>query len=230
LTVHGGGFIFPGEFLVPPKPPALSISAGTNKTELAEVAAIKEGWNGEQDGDMVAIKPDPYEFLTPAPVSPETKNERAPGSKKRKPSFPRKQFRETVGSQIYKDLMSEQFSYDEIIAKYSTMYPEYASKFTPSFCSKVRCGRIMNPEATKVKGVTKPKSRVKRVSKLSHRKTWRKMTPELFAEISEWEKGQNRAVKQVEFEQIFNVNRSTYYRWKKSQSKSSSAQNKTFGN
>jgi len=188
--------------------------------------------------ELVAIKSDPYEFLTPAPVLQQSNGvvgeakatERAQGSKKRKPSFPRKQFRETVGSLIYRDLMSEQFSYDEIIAKYSAMYPEYAAKFTPSFCSKVRCGRIMNPEATKAKGVAKPKSRVKRVSKLSHRKTWRKMTPELFAEISEWEKNQNRPVKQVEFEQIFNVNRSTYYRWKKSQNKSSSAQNKTFGN
>jgi len=88
----------------------------------------------------------------------------------------------------------------------------------------------MNPEAAKVKGVSKPKSRVKRVSKLSHRKTWRKMTPELFAEISVWEKNQNRPVKQIEFEQIFNVNRSTYYRWKKSQSKTSNGQTKTFGN
>jgi len=183
-------------------------------------------YGGEQDA-LAAIKQDPYEFVTPAPVMHDAKNEKIPGSKKRKPSFPRKQFRETVGSQIYRDLMSEQFSYDEIIAKYSALYPEYAAKFTPSFCSKVRCGRIMNPEASKAKGVTKPKSRVKRVSKLSHRKTWRKMTPELFAEISEWEKGQNRAVKQVEFEQIFNVNRSTYYRWKKS---NTSAPNKTFGN
>eukprot|EP01124_Arcella_intermedia_P025817 TRINITY_DN4703_c0_g1_i2.p1 TRINITY_DN4703_c0_g1~~TRINITY_DN4703_c0_g1_i2.p1 ORF type:complete len:526 (-),score=30.63 TRINITY_DN4703_c0_g1_i2:206-1783(-) len=100
---------------------------------------------------------------------------------KTKPSsFPRKKFRETIGNQIYQDLVSEKFSYDEIIAKYSTLYPEYAHKFTPSFCSKVRCGRIMNTEAkVKAKEAEIPKSRIKRVSRLSHRKTWRKMTPEL---------------------------------------------------
>jgi len=216
--------MFNGEFLIPPKPGGLA--PGGAGEETAETDGLKPF---EKIGSDVSIKPDPYEFLTPAPVNHDGKSDRM-HSKKRKPSFPRKQFRETVGSQIYRDLMSEQFSYDEIIAKYSAMYPEYAAKFTPSFCSKVRCGRIMNPEAAKVKGVSKPKSRVKRVSKLSHRKTWRKMTPELFAEISVWEKNQNRPVKQIEFEQIFNVNRSTYYRWKKSQSKTSNGQTKTFGN
>jgi len=126
--------------------------------------------------------------------------------------------------------MSEQYSYDEIIAKYSKLYPEHSARFTPSFCSKVRCGRIMNVEPNKSKGVCK--SRVKRVSKLSQRKMWRKMTPELFEEISSWERNQNRQVKQSELEQIFNVNRSTYYRWKKLQNKNciSQRESKTFGN
>jgi len=125
--------------------------------------------------------------------------------------------------------MSEKYSYEEIITKYSALYPEYASKFTPSFCSKVRCGRIMNTETQKIVGVPKPKSRIKRVTKLSHRREWRKMTPELFAEISSWEQSQERPVKQVEFEQHFNVNRSTYYRWKKATTKTSSTP-KNFGN
>jgi len=238
LDASSGGK-FPAQFLVPSKPVHLrqldesTISddrSSQSEDDLlgcsAEIRWTEEG--GELNPEIGAeIKPDPYDFMTPAPVIMDGKDR---SGKKRKPSFPRKQFRETVGTQIFKDLMSEQFSYDEIIAKYSTMYPEYAAKFTPSFCSKVRCGRIMNVEASKAKGVAKQKSRVKRVSKLSHRKTWRKMTPELYQEIAVWEKSQNRPVKQVEFEQIFNVNRSTYYRWKKSQSKPSSTQTKTFGN
>jgi len=216
-------FAFPtpggGEFMVPPIPVPLPIQYGASNA-LEGGDTLKP----EQVPDILPIKPDPYEFIAPAPV--DVKREQA--GKKRKPSFPRKQFRETVGAQILKDLLSEQFSYDEIIAKYSSMYPEYTAKFTPSFCSKVRCGRIMNPELGKVNGVSKLNSRVKRVSKLSHRKTWRKMTPELYLEIAAWEKNQNRPVKQVEFEKVFNVNRSTYYRWKKA--KASNGQTKTFGN
>jgi len=43
---------------------------------------------------------------------------------------------------------------------------------------------------------------------------WKKMTPELFQEIYQWEKTQPR-VKQCDIQSKFHVNRSTYYRWKK---------------
>jgi len=47
---------------------------------------------------------------------------------------------------------------------------------------------------------------------------WKKMTPELFQEIYIWEKKQlalQNKVKQYQIQTKFNVNRSTYYRWKK---------------
>jgi len=43
---------------------------------------------------------------------------------------------------------------------------------------------------------------------------WRRMTPALFQEIYNWELTQPR-VKQCQIQSKFNVNRSTYYRWKK---------------
>jgi hypothetical protein len=43
---------------------------------------------------------------------------------------------------------------------------------------------------------------------------WKRMNPTLFQEIFQWESTQSR-VKQSQIEKKFNVNRSTYYRWKK---------------
>jgi len=46
------------------------------------------------------------------------------------------------------------------------------------------------------------------------RKTWTKMTPDLFAKITAWEEGQKGIIKQSDIEKKWNVNRTTYYRWK----------------
>eukprot|EP01124_Arcella_intermedia_P014420 TRINITY_DN20846_c0_g2_i7.p1 TRINITY_DN20846_c0_g2~~TRINITY_DN20846_c0_g2_i7.p1 ORF type:complete len:345 (+),score=73.25 TRINITY_DN20846_c0_g2_i7:60-1094(+) len=121
----------------------------------------------------------------------------------------RKQFKETIGVAFYHDLESGNFSYEEIINKYSKMYPQFAHKFTRDFCSKVRCGRIMklSPQSEK--------TRVKRIVKLSQRRKWKKLTTKLFYVIYDWEKSQNQPIKQSDVEERFNVNRSTYYRWKK---------------
>jgi len=43
---------------------------------------------------------------------------------------------------------------------------------------------------------------------------WKRMNPTLFKEIFQWETNQPK-VKQSQIEKKFNVNRSTYYRWKK---------------
>jgi len=126
----------------------------------------------------------------------------------------RKDFRETVGQGFCHDVLSGKFSYDEIIDKYRKIYPEYASKFTPNFCSKVRCGRILNSSQISKK-LKSDGVRMKRITKISKRKNWSKMTAELFAKIYEWESGLSAPVKQAEIEHRFNVNRSTYYRWKK---------------
>jgi hypothetical protein len=109
---------------------------------------------------------------------------------------------------FYNDLISEQYSYDEVIQKYKKLYPEYANKFTRDFCSKVRCGRVM-------KFTHSNDNRVKRIKKLSQRGRWSKMTQELFKEIYLWESQQAIPVKQSEVETKYNVNRSTYFRWKK---------------
>eukprot|EP01124_Arcella_intermedia_P014417 TRINITY_DN20846_c0_g2_i3.p1 TRINITY_DN20846_c0_g2~~TRINITY_DN20846_c0_g2_i3.p1 ORF type:complete len:350 (+),score=90.96 TRINITY_DN20846_c0_g2_i3:69-1118(+) len=124
-------------------------------------------------------------------------------------SISRKQFKETIGMAFYHDLESGSYSYDEIINKYSKMYPQFAHKFTRDFCSKVRCGRIMklSPQSEK--------TRVKRIVKLSQRRKWKKLTTKLFYVIYDWEKSQNQPIKQSDVEERFNVNRSTYYRWKK---------------
>eukprot|EP01124_Arcella_intermedia_P010912 TRINITY_DN17412_c0_g1_i1.p1 TRINITY_DN17412_c0_g1~~TRINITY_DN17412_c0_g1_i1.p1 ORF type:complete len:223 (+),score=35.27 TRINITY_DN17412_c0_g1_i1:38-706(+) len=50
--------------------------------------------------------------------------------------------------------------------------------------------------------------------KKSDKKTWTKMTPDLFLQISLWEEAQNGLIKQADIEKKWNVNRTTYYRWK----------------
>jgi len=52
------------------------------------------------------------------------------------------------------------------------------------------------------------------IIKTIQKKKWRKMNLELFSKMLEYEKD-NPDVKQSDLEQIFNVNRSTYWRWKK---------------
>jgi hypothetical protein len=92
----------------------------------------------------------------------------------------RKQFRETIGNDFARDLLSGEYSYDEIIRKYKEMYPQHADKFTRNFCSKVRCGRILNTSRTmKQRSVKNGDPRMKRVTKISKRKEWTRMTPEL---------------------------------------------------
>lgn len=92
----------------------------------------------------------------------------------------RKEFRETIGVQLYADLMSGEYSYDEVIAKYKKLYPEYESKFTRNFCSKTRCGRIMTASTSEPKrNVKAGDPKIQRISKKSPRKPWTRMTREL---------------------------------------------------
>jgi len=59
-------------------------------------------------------------------------------------------------------------------------------------------------------GKEEPKIRRAKRRKIS----WKRMNPALFQEIFQWETTQPK-VKQSQIEKKFNVNRSTYYRWKK---------------
>jgi len=127
----------------------------------------------------------------------------------------RKEFRETIGREIYEDIISEKYSYDEIIDKYKSMYPQYAHKFTKNFCSKIRCGRIMN-QATKLekRRVCDGDPKIKRIKKRSPKNNWQKMTDDLFKKMIQFEKD-NPHIRQSDIQKIFNINRSTYWRWKK---------------
>jgi len=127
----------------------------------------------------------------------------------------RSQFREVIGAKFAEDLFSNNYSYDEIIGLYQKLYPEYSHKFTRNFCSKVRCGRIMNSKSLKQRSVKNGDARMKRITKVSRRKAWTRMTSDLFQKILEWEKDQNGPIKQSDIETKWNVNRSTYHRWKK---------------
>jgi len=132
-----------------------------------------------------------------------------------KSKLSRKEFRETIGRQIYDDILSDIYSYEEIIEKYKTLYPQYSSKFTKNFCSKIRCGRIMN-STTKLskRRVCDGDPKMKRIKKRSPKNTWQKMTDDLYKKISDYEKDHPN-IKQSDLQKLFNVNRSTYWRWKK---------------
>eukprot|EP01124_Arcella_intermedia_P024682 TRINITY_DN4226_c0_g2_i2.p1 TRINITY_DN4226_c0_g2~~TRINITY_DN4226_c0_g2_i2.p1 ORF type:complete len:200 (-),score=34.98 TRINITY_DN4226_c0_g2_i2:67-666(-) len=155
--------------------------------------------------DSITIKTEPqhkevpfFHFVVEQPQVPSTHS--------------RKLFRDLIGQQFSADLHAQELSYEEIIQKYRTLYPAYASKFTANFCSKVRCGRIMKwSSSNRSEG-----ERMKRPKKVSTRKTWAKMTPDLFEQIYAWEQKQKGVVKHSDIELVWNVNRSTYYRWKKS--------------
>jgi hypothetical protein len=55
---------------------------------------------------------------------------------------------------------------------------------------------------------------MKKIKKRAPRNNWKKMTKELFTQMLEYEK-LNPNVKQCDLQRVFNVNRSTYWRWKK---------------
>jgi hypothetical protein len=124
----------------------------------------------------------------------------------------RHEFKEKIVVAFTDDILSGKYSYEEVINKYKSVYPKYEHKFTKSFCSKIRCGRVMN--TTNFKS-THRDHRIKRITRLSQRKDWTRMTPDLFEKILAWEHSLKRAVKQSEIETMWNVNRTTYHRWKK---------------
>jgi len=127
----------------------------------------------------------------------------------------RKEFRDTIGREFARDVRSGEFSYDEIIQKYRRLYPEYAAKFTKTFCSKVRCGRVLSSGSEARRSVKNGDQRMKRISKVSRQPNVTRLTPELFRRIHEWELQQCEGpVRMADIERIFHVNRSTYTRWK----------------
>jgi len=65
----------------------------------------------------------------------------------------------------------------------------------------------------RVKLFMEEKRKVKKIPK-KYPKIWTKMTPELFTKIVAWERSHEGIIKQADVEKKWNVNRTTYYRWK----------------
>jgi len=128
----------------------------------------------------------------------------------------RKDFRDNVARFLYEELQDGELSYDELIEKYRQMHPQYASKFTKNFLTKLRTGRVCNA----VTGLSKRRVKsgdikMKRVKKISSARVWGKMTDELYERILAYESLQGTTLKREEIENRFNVNRTTFYRWRK---------------
>jgi len=77
-----------------------------------------------------------------------------------------------------------------------------SEKVKPQVDTKDNSSENSGKEETKVR-----RSKRRKIS-------WKRMNPTLFQEIFQWETNQPK-VKQSQIEKKFNVNRSTYYRWKK---------------
>eukprot|EP01130_Rhizamoeba_saxonica_P004141 TRINITY_DN1706_c0_g1_i2.p1 TRINITY_DN1706_c0_g1~~TRINITY_DN1706_c0_g1_i2.p1 ORF type:complete len:312 (+),score=58.62 TRINITY_DN1706_c0_g1_i2:110-1045(+) len=116
-----------------------------------------------------------------------------------------------IAVELFNTLKDEEHSYDEIVEVFKEKYPKFADKFTPGFCSKLRCGRIMS-KLTSFRREKGPR-RLKRVQRVSARKKWGKMSYPLLMEMYEFEQN-NPKVTKKEIERMFDIHRSTYWRWK----------------
>jgi hypothetical protein len=97
-----------------------------------------------------------------------------------KKSLSRKEFAETVGLLFYRDLISGQYCYSDLIEKYKSLFPEYSHKFTMNFCSKLRTGRILNRVTHLTKrSVKRGDPKMKRIPVKSPTRSYTKMTKEL---------------------------------------------------
>eukprot|EP01130_Rhizamoeba_saxonica_P007187 TRINITY_DN289_c0_g1_i1.p1 TRINITY_DN289_c0_g1~~TRINITY_DN289_c0_g1_i1.p1 ORF type:complete len:150 (-),score=26.50 TRINITY_DN289_c0_g1_i1:123-572(-) len=119
---------------------------------------------------------------------------------------------EKIAVELYNHLLTGEYSYDEIVAIYKKKYPMFAEKFTAGFCSKLRCGRVL-AKVTCCKRNKNSGKRIKRISRVSARKKWRKMSHPLLIEMYQYEKS-HPGVSKKKIESLFNVHRSTYWRWK----------------
>jgi len=70
------------------------------------------------------------------------------------------------------------------------------------------------PHHQKKKKYVSCEPKLKKIKKRAPRNNWKKMTKDLFNQMLEYEK-LNPNVKQCDLQRVFNVNRSTYWRWKK---------------
>jgi len=76
--------------------------------------------------------------------------------------------------------------------------------------------RSGDPSGTAFRGILKTSRFKKERQPLPKMRNWTRMTSELFNKIVEWENEQRKSgtIKQSEIERKWNVNRTTYYRWK----------------
>jgi len=85
---------------------------------------------------------------------------------------------------------------------------------TPSFSELFIDDPRTRSEKNQVKSNDVSNKDIKKVIRKRAKSNWTKMSKELFYKMVEYEK-EHGTVKQCEMEKIFNVNRSTYWRWKK---------------
>eukprot|EP01130_Rhizamoeba_saxonica_P007188 TRINITY_DN289_c0_g1_i2.p1 TRINITY_DN289_c0_g1~~TRINITY_DN289_c0_g1_i2.p1 ORF type:complete len:237 (-),score=41.63 TRINITY_DN289_c0_g1_i2:255-905(-) len=107
------------------------------------------------------------------PMKPKKQQDRK-SPKKEYESTKSREF-EKIAVELYNHLLTGEYSYDEIVAIYKKKYPMFAEKFTAGFCSKLRCGRVL-AKVTCCKRNKNSGKRIKRISRVSARKKWRKMS------------------------------------------------------
>eukprot|EP01130_Rhizamoeba_saxonica_P016529 TRINITY_DN7660_c0_g1_i1.p1 TRINITY_DN7660_c0_g1~~TRINITY_DN7660_c0_g1_i1.p1 ORF type:complete len:162 (+),score=25.17 TRINITY_DN7660_c0_g1_i1:291-776(+) len=116
-----------------------------------------------------------------------------------------------IVKEMYQLLITDEYTYEDIIRLFSEKYSKYQHRFTPGFCSKLRCGRILTSVTSFKRTLKTP--RIKRVSKVSSRKSWSKMSYPLLIQMYEYEQNNPDTTKK-QMEKLFNIHRSTYWRWK----------------
>jgi len=95
----------------------------------------------------------------------------------------------------------------------------------PSFIDKeIKKPNINNDDIEEIDKKNKPNNVIKK-RKRTIKNNWNKMTEALFKEMLEYEK-LHPDIKQCELQKVFNINRSTYWRWKKKNSTITSVKTK----
>jgi len=84
----------------------------------------------------------------------------------------------------------------------------------PSRKNLSNVGIVKSHSAQRTHHPLRSERKIVKPKKPERRKSWTKMTPELFARITAWEDSQKGIIKQSDIEKKWNVNRTTYYRWK----------------
>jgi len=110
-------------------------------------------------------------------------------------------------------------SYSPILSHVSHLVPKTelgqgSQRNVPRFPRKIPLYNAGSKSPTTSEVSHRAERKIGKPKRAEKRKTWTKMTPDLFAKITSWEEGQKGIIKQSDIEKKWNVNRTTYYRWK----------------